>query len=84
MDVILLFQVHNFNNENNIALSPYGAASILTSLLEGVHGPAALEIQQCGGFPPDKDVIRVGLRDIHRLLRVSLLIVQDFRIYFIL
>lgn len=45
-------------------------ASILTALLEGVRGRAALEIQQCGGFPADKDVLRVGLRDIHRLLRV--------------
>ncbi|GLV41407.1 Serpin 85F [Carabus blaptoides fortunei] len=64
-----ILKLHNQNNENNIALSPYGVASILTALLEGVRGRAALEIQQCGGFPADKDVVRVGLRDIHRLLR---------------
>lgn len=63
--------MHNLNNENNIALSPYGTVSILTALLEGVQGSAQHEIQTCGGFPANRDIVRIGLRDIHRLLRVS-------------
>lgn len=66
-----LFQIHNENNENNIALSPYGALSVLIALGEGLQGDAVREIQQSANIPNDISTIRVGLRDIHRHLKVK-------------
>lgn len=70
--IFFMFQCHNANNHNNIAFSPYGLTSVLIALNEGVKGEAALQIHRLARFPFDKDVMRVGFRDIHRLLRVSL------------
>lgn len=64
-------QIHNINNDNNIALSPYGAASVLVALAEGLRGDAALEIYHAAHIPHDLTIIRIGLRDIHRHLKVS-------------
>lgn len=64
------FQIHNENNENNIALSPYGAASVLIAIAEGLRGDAALEIYHAAHIPHDLTIIRIGLRDIHRHLKV--------------
>ncbi|XP_044728703.1 mucin-3A [Chrysoperla carnea] len=64
-----VLECHNINNHNNIAFSPYGLTSVLIALQEGVTGEAALQIHRTARFPFDRDVIRVGFRDIHRLLR---------------
>ncbi|KAJ8946039.1 hypothetical protein NQ314_008994 [Rhamnusium bicolor] len=66
---IFLLQIHNEYNENNIAISPYGAISVLIALGEGLEGDAVYEIQQAAHVPHDISVIRVGLRDIHRHLK---------------
>lgn len=66
-----MLQAHNENNNNNIALSPYGAASVLIALSEGVQGAAFEEIKHALRQPSDTSVMRVGLRDIHRHLKVS-------------
>ncbi|KAJ8915661.1 hypothetical protein NQ315_003445 [Exocentrus adspersus] len=67
--IIILQKIHNEYNENNIAISPYGALSVLIALGEGLEGDAVYEIQQATHIPNDISVIRVGLRDIHRHLK---------------
>ncbi|XP_028145161.2 serine-rich adhesin for platelets [Diabrotica virgifera virgifera] len=64
-----LLAIHNENNEDNIAISPYGAVSILIALGEGLQGEAVRELQQAAHIPNDISIIRVGLRDIHRHLK---------------
>ncbi|XP_063934645.1 serine-rich adhesin for platelets-like [Zophobas morio] len=64
-----LLAIHNEGNDNNIAISPYGAVSVLVALKEGVRGSAAAEIHRATGIPSDLSVIRIGLRDIHRHLK---------------
>ncbi|CAG9768556.1 unnamed protein product [Ceutorhynchus assimilis] len=66
---IKLLAIHNERNENNIAISPYGAFSVLAALTEGLQGDAAHEILHAAHIPKDKHVLRVGLRDIHRHLK---------------
>nr|XP_022918974.1 serpin H1 [Onthophagus taurus] len=66
---VALLEAHNENNNNNIALSPYGATSVLIALGEGLRGYAVQEIQEAARIPQDVSVIRVGLRDIHRHLK---------------
>ncbi|KAJ8961231.1 hypothetical protein NQ318_008914 [Aromia moschata] len=66
---IKLLAIHNEYNENNIAISPYGALSVLIALGEGLVGDAAYEIQQAAHLPNDISITRVGLRDIHRHLK---------------
>ncbi|ERL91298.1 hypothetical protein D910_08631 [Dendroctonus ponderosae] len=62
-------QIHNEHNENNIAISPYGAFSVLAALSEGLEGAAALEVLHAAHIPKEKSIIRIGLRDIHRHLK---------------
>ncbi|CAH0557964.1 unnamed protein product [Brassicogethes aeneus] len=64
-----LLAVHNEDNDNNIALSPYGALSMLVVLGEGLAGDALHEIQHAAHLPNDISIVRVGLRDIHRHLK---------------
>ncbi|XP_074031152.1 serpin 85F isoform X1 [Leptinotarsa decemlineata] len=64
-----LLAIHNEYNENNIAISPYGALSVLIALGEGLQGEAVREIQNAAHIPNDISLIRVGLRDIHRHLK---------------
>ncbi|XP_060517752.1 uncharacterized protein LOC132696759 [Cylas formicarius] len=66
---IKLLAIHNEHNEDNIAISPYGAVSVLAALSEGLEGDAAHEIIHAGHFPKDRHIVRVGLRDIHRHLK---------------
>ncbi|XP_017786402.1 PREDICTED: location of vulva defective 1 [Nicrophorus vespilloides] len=66
---LALLEVHNEQNHNNIAISPYGATTVLVALLEGVTGNAAQEIIYAADLPHDYAVMRVGLRDIHRHLK---------------
>lgn len=60
---------HSKGNKNNIALSPCALASILVALYEGSDGRSAAELYDQLVVPYDKDVLRVGYRDIHRRLR---------------
>ncbi|XP_050087974.1 uncharacterized protein LOC126572593 [Anopheles aquasalis] len=60
---------HSKGNKNNIALSPCALASILVALYEGSDGRSATELYDQLVVPYDKDVLRVGYRDIHRRLR---------------
>ncbi|XP_055704315.1 uncharacterized protein LOC129802471 [Phlebotomus papatasi] len=60
---------HSLANRNNVALSPCGLASVLVALFEGSDGQSALEIRDTLELPWERDIIRVGFRDIHRRLR---------------
>ncbi|XP_055544709.1 uncharacterized protein LOC129729870 [Wyeomyia smithii] len=60
---------HSKGNKNNIAFSPCALSSILVALYEGADGKSAAEIHETLVFPYDKDILRVGYRDIHRRLR---------------
>lgn len=62
---------HTFHNHNNVAFSPCGLASVLVALFEGSDGHSSFEIYQALGAPFDRDVVRIGYRDIHRRLRVG-------------
>lgn len=64
----ILYQ-HSIGNRNNIAMSPCGLASVLVALYEGSDGPSAIQIHKAMEFPWDRDLIRIGFRDIHRRLR---------------
>ena len=72
VDVASHFQAHNEDNRNNIAISPYGATSVLIALEEGVCGAAGREIFHTIRLPLDPSTMRVGLRDIHRHLKVKI------------
>lgn len=51
-------------------MSPYGAASVLIAISEGVTGSGNEEIYRTLRLPQDKSVVRIGLRDVHRHLKV--------------
>ncbi|XP_072935662.1 uncharacterized protein [Epargyreus clarus] len=60
---------HNFLNDNNIAFSPYGLMGILVALYEGVDGESSYQIQRGMQLPWNRNVMRIGFRDIHRTLK---------------
>ncbi|KAJ2943910.1 hypothetical protein O0L34_g8231 [Tuta absoluta] len=60
---------HNFLNDNNIAFSPYGLMGILVALYEGIDGESSYQIQRAMQLPWNRNVMRVGFRDIHRTLK---------------
>lgn len=62
---------HNFLNDNNIAFSPYGLMGILVALYEGVDSESSYQIQRGMQLPWNRNVMRIGFRDIHRTLKVS-------------
>lgn len=62
---------HNFLNDNNIAFSPYGLMGIIVALYEGVDGESSYQIQRGMQLPWNRNVMRIGFRDIHRTLKVS-------------
>ncbi|CAO1322185.1 unnamed protein product [Diamesa tonsa] len=61
--------LHTNLNKNNIAFSPCGLMSVLVALYEGSNGKSTIELKQALEFPNEKDIVRVGIRDIHRRLR---------------
>lgn len=63
---------HNFLNDNNIAFSPYGLMGIMVALYEGVDGESSYQIQRGMQLPWNRNVMRIGFRDIHRTLKVSI------------
>ncbi|XP_068628768.1 uncharacterized protein [Battus philenor] len=60
---------HNFLNENNIAFSPYGLTGIMVALYEGVEGHSSYQIQRAMHLPRNRNIMRIGFRDIHRTLK---------------
>lgn len=60
---------HSVGNRNNIALSPCGLSSVLVALFEGSDGSSAIQIHKAMQLPWDRDLVRIGFRDIHRRLR---------------
>ncbi|XP_026323808.1 uncharacterized protein LOC113233059 [Hyposmocoma kahamanoa] len=60
---------HNFLNDNNIAFSPYGLMGILVALYEGVDSESSYQIQRAMQLPWNRNVMRIGFRDIHRTLK---------------
>lgn len=67
-----LLHYHSILNRNNFAFSPTALVSVLVALYEGSAGRSANELRNVLQFPNNRDVIRVGYRDIHRRLRVSI------------
>lgn len=61
---------HSALNKNNIAFSPVGLMSVLVALYEGSAGRSKIELVEALHFPRERDIVRVGVRDIHRRLRV--------------
>lgn len=64
-----ILYLHSKGNKNNIAFSPCALSSILVALYEGADGKSSAEIHDNLVVPYDKDILRVGYRDIHRRLR---------------
>lgn len=57
----------------NFAYSPCGLTSVLIALWEGAAGAGgAHEIYRAMRLPWDRDVVRIGVRDMHRRLRVRI------------
>lgn len=65
-----ILNLHSGFNKNNIAFSPCGLMSVMVALYEGSAGRSKIELIEALHFPRERDIIRVGVRDIHRRLRV--------------
>jgi len=66
-----LLHYHSILNRNNFAFSPTALVSVLVAMFEGSAGNSAEELRHVLQLPNNRDVTRVGYRDIHRRLRVS-------------
>lgn len=66
-----ILDLHSNLNKNNVAFSPCGLMSVLVALYEGSNGKSAIELKDALAFPRERDIVRIGVRDIHRRLRVS-------------
>jgi serine protease inhibitor len=66
-----ILDLHSILNKNNIAFSPCGLMSVLVALYEGTGGKSSIELKDALSFPRERDIVRIGVRDIHRRLRVS-------------
>lgn len=64
---ILQQYVHN----GNVAFSPTGIGFIMIALHEGSAGRGSQQIAEAMCLPHDRQILRIGMRDIHRRLRVS-------------
>lgn len=64
-----ILDLHSKLNKNNIAFSPCGLMSVLVALYEGSGGKSAVELKEALKFPRERDIVRIGTRDIHRRLR---------------
>ncbi|EDX13542.1 GD18658 [Drosophila simulans] len=64
-----LLHYHSILNRNNFAFSPTALVSVLVALFEGSAGNTAEELRHVLQLPNNRDVTRVGYRDIHRRLR---------------
>ncbi|XP_061392570.1 uncharacterized protein LOC133328037 [Musca vetustissima] len=64
-----ILHYHSILNRNNFAFSPTALMSVLVALFEGSAGKSSTELKNVLQFPSNRDIIRVGYRDIHRRLR---------------
>ncbi|XP_070507279.1 uncharacterized protein [Chironomus tepperi] len=64
-----ILDLHSKLNKNNVAFSPCGLMSVLAALFEGSGGKSAVELKEALRFPRERDIVRIGTRDIHRRLR---------------
>lgn len=64
-----VLHLHSILNRNNFAFSPTALMCVLVALYEGSAGRSSLEMRNTLLMPNNRDVIRVGYRDIHRRLR---------------
>lgn len=55
----------------NFVFSPYGATSVLCVLNEGASGMSAVQLSTTLNLPKDIELVRVGMRDLHRHLKVK-------------
>ena len=58
-------------NVGNVGFSPSGLGFVLVALYEGSAGSSSRQISDVLALPHDRRITRIGLRDIHRRLRVS-------------
>ncbi|XP_076651173.1 ionotropic receptor 93a [Halictus rubicundus] len=56
----------------NVAFSPAMVGFVLTALYEGSAGRGRQQISDALGLPRDRDITRLGFRDVHRRLRTYL------------
>ncbi|XP_014606975.1 PREDICTED: uncharacterized protein LOC106788324 [Polistes canadensis] len=64
--------LQQYNNIGNVAFSPIGVAFVLAALYEGSAGGGSRQITDALALPHDRDITRIGFRDIHRRLRTYL------------
>ncbi|XP_028045080.2 cell wall protein PRY3 [Monomorium pharaonis] len=61
--------LQQYTTHGNVAFSPTGVAFVLAALYEGSAGRGSQQIAEAIGLPANRDVTRIGFRDIHRRLR---------------
>lgn len=71
--------LYNLESSDNYAFSPSALLSTLLALYEGSSGLSSIEIQQIINLPKNLDIIRIGGRDIHRRLRVSIVLINSLK-----
>lgn len=64
--------LQQYTAHGNVAFSPTGVAFVLAALYEGSAGRGSKQIAEAMGLPLNRDVTRIGFRDIHRRLRVRI------------
>ncbi|XP_053977139.1 uncharacterized protein LOC128875526 isoform X1 [Hylaeus volcanicus] len=64
--------LQQYTGHGNVAFSPTGVGFVLAALYEGSAGRGRQQIADALGLPRDKDITRLGFRDIHRRLRTYL------------
>ncbi|XP_017891465.1 uncharacterized protein LOC108631811 isoform X2 [Ceratina calcarata] len=64
--------LQQYTAHGNVAFSPTGVGFVLAALYEGSAGRGKQQIADVLGLPRDRDVTRIGFRDIHRRLRTYL------------
>lgn len=64
--------LQQYTGHGNVAFSPTGVGFVLAALYEGSAGRGRQQIVDALGLPRDRDITRIGFRDIHRRLRTYL------------
>lgn len=65
--------LQQYHVPGNVAFSPTGLGFVLIALYEGSAGRGSKQIADCLQLPHDRQITRIGLRDIHRRLRVKII-----------
>lgn len=66
--------LQQYTAHGNVAFSPTGVGFVLAALYEGSAGRGRQQIADALGLPRDRDITRIGFRDIHRRLRVTIIL----------